>query len=129
MPRSGSTFLHELIGADPDNRAPRVWEVMFPLPAPRRDQARDLRVLKAAARLCWFRRLAPEADAVRPLRASTPQECVAIQSYTLLSEEFVAACHVPSYEAFLHSTDLRPGRGERLSALWSGLEVWEKDGW
>src|ERR1041384_459072 len=32
MPRSGSTFLHELLAEDPANRAPRVWEVMFPLP-------------------------------------------------------------------------------------------------
>jgi LPS sulfotransferase NodH len=108
MPRSGSTFLHELLAADPGNRAPRAWEVMFPLPAPRRDQTRDLRVLRAAARLWWFRRLAPGADAVHPLRASTPQECTAIQSYTLLSEEFVATCHVPGYESFLHSADLRP---------------------
>jgi hypothetical protein len=109
MPRSGSTFLHELLAADPANRAPRVWEVMFPIPAPRHDHPRnDLRRLKAAARLWWFRRLAPGADSVHPLRTSTPQECVAIQSYTLLSEEFMATCHVPSYEAFLHSTDLRP---------------------
>ena len=109
MPRSGSTFLHELLAADPDNRAPRVWEVMFPIPTPRRDQPqRDLRILKAATRLWWFRRLAPGADAVHPLRACTPQECVAIQSHTFLSEEFVATCHVPSYEAFLHSTDLTP---------------------
>ena len=32
MPRSGSTFLHELLAEDSENRAPRVWEVMFPLP-------------------------------------------------------------------------------------------------
>src|SRR5215467_7829698 len=29
MPRSGSTFLHELMAEDPNHRAPRVWEVMF----------------------------------------------------------------------------------------------------
>src|SRR6202050_4469729 len=32
MPRSGSTFLHELMAEDPENRVPRVWEVMFPIP-------------------------------------------------------------------------------------------------
>jgi hypothetical protein len=32
IPRSGSTFLHELLAEDPENRAPRVWEVMFPIP-------------------------------------------------------------------------------------------------
>ena len=32
MPRSGSTFLHELLTEDPENRVPRVWEVIFPIP-------------------------------------------------------------------------------------------------
>jgi hypothetical protein len=109
MPRSGSTFLHELLTEDPENRAPRVWEVMFPLPAPAGGQrARDSRVRKAAACLWWFRRLAPGADAVFPMRANTPHECVAIHSYTLMSEEFVSTCRIPSYERFLHAADLRP---------------------
>lgn len=109
MPRTGSTFLHELLAEDPANRAPRVWEVMFPLPGrgARKDDS-DRRVRKAAACLWWFRHLAPEADAVYPMRAWTPHECVAIQSYTLLSEEFISTCRIPAYEAFLHSIDLRP---------------------
>src|ERR1043166_7136244 len=41
MPRSGSTFLHELLAQDPDNRVPRVWEVMFPVPAPQLKPIRD----------------------------------------------------------------------------------------
>ena len=32
MARSGFTFLHELMVEDPQNRGPRVWEVMFPIP-------------------------------------------------------------------------------------------------
>ena len=49
-PRSGSTFLHELIAEDPDNRAPRVWEVMFPIPKPgRNSRSPDPRIRKAAA--------------------------------------------------------------------------------
>ncbi len=109
MPRSGSTFLHELLVQDPDNRAPRVWEVMFPLPAPgARQSCLDRRVRRAAASLWWFRRLAPGADSVHPIRAHTPQECVAIHSYTFLSEEFIATGHVPAYESFLHAADLGP---------------------
>lgn len=109
MPRSGSTFLHELLAADPGNRAPRVWEVMFPVPAPEAER-RDWgpRIRRAAICLWWFRRLAPRADSVYPMRACTPQECVAIHSYTLLSEEFLSTCRIPAYEAFLHSTDLGP---------------------
>jgi hypothetical protein len=109
MPRSGSTFLHELLAADPALRAPRVWEVMYPVTANRPDRGwRDRRLWNAATSLWWFRRLSPGADAVYPMRARTPHECVAIHSYCLISEEFVSSCHVPAFEAFLRSTDLVP---------------------
>ena len=109
MPRSGSTFLHELLAADPNHRSPKAWEVMFPLPAPEFQTADfDSRVRKAAACLWWFRRLAPGADTVYPMRACTPHECVAIHSYTFLSEEFVSTCRIPSYENFLRAEGLRP---------------------
>lgn len=108
-PRSGSTFLHELLAEDPNNRSPRVWEVMFPVPAAgwRPGQA-DPRIRKAAACLWWFRRLAPQADAVFPMRAGTPHECVAIHSYTFMSEEFISTCRIPGYERFLRQADLSP---------------------
>jgi integrase len=109
IPRSGSTFLHELMAEDPENRAPRVWEVMFPIPAQSgSSREADRWVRKAETSLWWFRRLAPRADSVYPMRARTPHECVAIHSYTLLSEEFASTCHIPTYEAFLRSTELVP---------------------
>lgn len=109
MPRSGSTFLHELLSQDPDNRSPRVWEIMFPLPAPERDiTGHDWRVRRANMNLWWFRRLAPGADEVYPVRAVTPHECLGMHSYTLMSEEFIATARVPGYEKFLHATGLRP---------------------
>jgi hypothetical protein len=108
-PRSGSTFLHELLAADPALRAPRVWEVMFPVTANEPDCGwRDRRVWNAATSLWWFRRLSRGADAVYPMRARTPHECVAIHSYCLMSEEFVSSCRVPAYEGFLRSADLVP---------------------
>lgn len=109
MPRSGSTFLHELMAEDPNHRAPRVWEVMFPLGASRRQVRNQAqRIRKTERCLWWFRRLAPRADAVYPMRARTPHEDVAIQSHTFLSEEFISSCRIPRYEAFLRSADLTP---------------------
>jgi hypothetical protein len=109
MPRSGSTFLHELLSQDPDNRSPKAWEVMFPLPAPEAGREnRDPRVRRTNACLWWFRRFAPRADEVYPMRACTPHECVAIHSFTLLSEEFVTTCRVPTYEKFLRTVGLGP---------------------
>jgi hypothetical protein len=107
MPRSGSTFLHELLSEDPGNRAARVWEVMFPVsPKGNNGNGADPRIRMAATRLWWFRRLARRPDSVYPMRASTPHECVAIHSYTLLSQEFISTARIPTYESFLRSTDL-----------------------
>jgi hypothetical protein len=109
MPRSGSTFLHELMAENPENRAPRVWEVMFPIPTRKNVRSSvDPRIRKAEACLWWFRRLAPLADGVYPIRASTPHECVAIHSYTMLSQEFAITCRIPAYEAFLCEGNLGP---------------------
>src|ERR1700759_2680432 len=47
MPRSGSTFLHELMAEDPENRAPRVWEVIFPIPTRDARSGLDPRIRKA----------------------------------------------------------------------------------
>ena len=103
MPRSGSTFLHELLAQDADNRAPRVWEIMSPLPtAPKR------RIRRTANCLWWFRRITPQADSVHPIRATTPHECVAIHSYTMMSREFETTFRVPTYEAYLNSIDFDP---------------------
>src|ERR1700751_2146057 len=75
MQRSGSTFLHELLAEDPENRVPRVWEVMFPISTHSKPSKKvDRRVRKAEASLSWFRRLAPGADAVYPIGAWTPPE-------------------------------------------------------
>jgi hypothetical protein len=109
IPRSGNTLLHELLAAIPANRAPRVWEVMYPLAAGGDESpGPEPYIRKTEACLWWFRRLAPRADSVYPMRAMTPHECVAIQSYTFMSEEFVSTCRIPSYEAFLRATDLTP---------------------
>jgi Sulfotransferase family len=106
MPRSGSTFLHELLAEDGRNRVPRVWEVMFPIAGHNRTRSEvDSRVGRAEFCLWLFRRLAPGANSVYPLRAWTPHECVAIHSYTLLSEEFAMICRVPAYEAFLRGAN------------------------
>jgi len=109
MPRSGSTFLHELLAEDPRHRAPLAWEVMFPLADQAGDSKDEARRIRKAEFCLWcFRRLAPQADEVYPMRGRTPHECVAIHSYTFLSEEFVSTCRVNDYETFLHSTDLTP---------------------
>ena len=115
MPRSGSTFLHELLAQDPANRVPEFWEVMFPLPVPKpRDGSAAWRIWKAKMNLWWFRFFAPQADSVYPMRAHTPHECVAIHSYTLMSQEFVSIFHVPGYESWLNRMSMLPANAWQI---------------
>jgi hypothetical protein len=109
MPRSGSTFLHDLLCVDPANRAPRVWEVMFPLSVTRKaSQTFNWKIWNASMRLWLFRKIVPMADSVHPIRATSPQECEAIHSFTFYSEEFITTNWLPEYETFLRHTDFNP---------------------
>ncbi len=108
MPRSGTTLLHDLFAQDPGNRVPRTWEVMFPMPPPRREEFdSDPRIRKADRRLRWLRWTRPEIVKAHPIGASLPQECIAITSYSLRSDEFLEMFHIPSYEKWLRSQDMR----------------------
>jgi hypothetical protein len=46
-PRSGTTLMHALMSVDPDARALRFWEVMYPSPPPGRSGADDARRARA----------------------------------------------------------------------------------
>jgi hypothetical protein len=109
LPRTGSTLLHHLLGQDPAGRVARAWEVMEPSPPP--EIARpdpDPRIARAAARLRWFDRLAPDFKAIHPLGAELPLECIAIMSASFVSPRFHTTYHVPSYQTWLTGEDLRP---------------------
>jgi hypothetical protein len=58
LPRSGTTFLHGLLADDPLNRAPRIWEAIYPRPEHR---AADFGAgrRKVALQLRIFNRLSP----------------------------------------------------------------------
>jgi hypothetical protein len=98
LPRSGTTFLHRLMMTDPDNRAPLVWETIFPWPNP---NGPDRRVARVARQLSMFEWLAPEFRALHPLDATSPQECSEITAHVFRSLRFDTNYHVPSYRRWL----------------------------
>jgi hypothetical protein len=112
MPRSGSTFLHDLLAQDPNNRVPLTWEVMFPLPSPKCEGIdSDPRIRKAENRLKWLLWTKPSVVKAHPIGARLPQECVAIMSYSFQSDEFLCTFRIPSYESWLRTCDLIPAYG------------------
>lgn len=111
MPRSGTSLLHALLAADPDNRAPRSWELMTPSP-PAPDAAEK------------SRRIAVAAEAVRAFVAATPDilkvhpywdeagraavECEDIMQLSLISPYFPAFFRLPNYDRWLATADHGP---------------------
>lgn len=106
-PRTGTTILHALLVADPASRAPLGWELLRPLPPPLVG-AEDGRVALVEAELRMLARVTPGMDAIHEYGARNPKECLSAMSFELQSEEFTARYHVPSYVAWLQSSDMTP---------------------
>jgi hypothetical protein len=100
LPRSGSTFLHRLLTADPDTIAPECWQTVFPYPEAEAAGS-DRRRARVDRQLRWFADLAPELQKVHPLDSGTPQECTEITAHVFQSLRFDTTYHVPSYARWL----------------------------
>jgi len=106
LPRSGTTLLHNLLAADPEHRAPLMWEVMAPSPPTVVDEKR--RIQRAAQSCHYFNRLAPTFCYVHAVGAELPQECVGLMTPTFLSDQFDTMYYVSSYRTWFFQQDLRP---------------------
>jgi len=98
LPRSGTTFLHRLMMADSDNRAPLVWETIYPSPVAGSAERRIKRVNKQLKAFEW---LAPEFRGLHPLEATSPQECSEITAHVFRSLRFDTTYNIPTYRAWL----------------------------
>ena len=102
MPRSGTSFLHELLCEDDSNQVVRCWETIYPLPI--RDDApddSDRRRKKVNRQLAAFKWIAPEIRFLHPIDADTPQECTEITGHIFRGMRFDTTHYVPSYRHWL----------------------------
>ncbi len=108
LPRSGTTFLHNLLAQDPDNLAPLCWETIYPQPKPgSRRNGRDRRPEKVDRQIAAFARLAPELGQVHPITAYSAQECTEITAHIFQSLRLDTTHRVPSYRRWLDRTGHR----------------------
>jgi hypothetical protein len=98
LPRSGTTFLHRLMLDDPENRAPLVWETIYPSA---RSGTKEQRIKRVARQLRTFEWLAPEFRSLHPLEATSPQECSEITSHVFRSLRFDTTYLIPSYRQWM----------------------------
>ena len=96
LQRTGTTMLHRLLAADPDNRALLSWEAISPAPDPKQKSgARDARIKQAEIAEKGLKYLAPEED-------------VLLMEFALMSQVPEAMMRIPSYSAWLKTQDAQP---------------------
>jgi Sulfotransferase family len=101
MPRSGTTFLHNMLAQDEANAVVHCWETIYP--ATRNPERRRNAV---ARQLAGFARVAPKLAAVHDLSADSPQECTEITAHLFASYRFDTTHHVPSYREWIDGAGL-----------------------
>ena len=102
LPRSGTTFLHNLLAQDPANLAPRCWQTIYPYPERGRPSADPWRRRDLVARqFANFLRFLPELPDLHPLEADAAQECIEITGQVIRSLRFDTTHYVPTYQQWL----------------------------
>lgn len=118
LPRTGSTLLHNLFAQDPEIRVPRMWEMMVPSPPPGHPDSRsEPRIRLTNKLLKGFYWVAPQFKVVHPMTALDPTECVTIMSHSFMSAQFQSTYHIPTYQKWLESGNLRPAYREHRQFL------------
>ncbi len=97
LPRSGTTWMHRLLCRARGTRALKLWELLEPLPPPRRDRRRrgtvkDLKMVKAAA---------PSLDAKHFTSADAAEECMLLLNPSMHSVAYWVMQPAYSYLAWL----------------------------
>jgi len=83
LPRSGTSALFSLLGADPAARPLRLWETQCPDPLPLPPGTPDPRRAAIDAHYAQGREKRPEWTKIHFTSADTPEECVLLHAYAM----------------------------------------------
>lgn len=124
LQRTGTTKLHRLLTADPDNRVLRSWEAINPVPFTLNMNGKDKRIKIAKTSEKALRWMTPGFFAIHPVEHSAPEEDILLLDVTFLSTTPEATTNVPSYSDWLEKTDQSHAYeyGSRLLRLMQWLQ-------
>ena len=106
LPRSGTTFLFNLLSLDSNHRSPLAWEMFFPVPIVEQNTKGYKRRVKKTDFMMFFqRKLIPGLDLVHPIQSTDPEECLLITPFSLKSLLYSYMARIPSYEDYLKQSD------------------------
>ena len=107
FPRPGTTLLHNLLACDPAARWMRLWEGLYPAPAPQSLED-DPRIAEVEEWAAGFEKVAPRLAAAHKLAPRGPEECLWLIEHTFNDLIFELRAHVPTYSRWLaeHEADV-----------------------
>jgi hypothetical protein len=107
--RTGTTFLHAVLAADPNNRAGRAWELFYPV-GRRRDPFGDAawRKRKAKITIGLNHSFIPDQDVVHHVTPDGFEECLFLLQHDLASVTIFAAWGTWSYARRMLDWDMIP---------------------
>lgn len=110
QPRTGTTFLFDLLAQDPGLRVPLTWEVDLPMPPPATaTYDTDPRIDQVQATIDGADALIPGFTSFHAIGARLGQECVRITAAEFASMIFTTQYRLPSYRRWLlDDADLVP---------------------
>jgi hypothetical protein len=100
--RSGTTFLHELLACDPDNRPPLLWELLHTLPYD--DASAEL----CHAEITLMDEIVPAFTAMHENGGGLPTECIFAFAHQFSSDIYTGLYNVGSYTVWRSGRDHAP---------------------
>ncbi len=108
LPRTGTTALSQLVGADPQFRSLRMWESQSPTPPPEAaTQHSDPRIAQAAAGLKMLDEMFPLMKTLYNSEPTAPTECQDLMGMSFRTFHFDGAVRAPGYLSWLMGCDMR----------------------
>jgi len=109
LPRTGTTFLHNLLACDPKARVPLMWELYLPSPPPTsKTRKNDPRIEVARKRVERLLKIAPHLSLLHPLDPEGPDECFHLFKNSFMTPAFVLMANVGEYLEWLYAQDMMP---------------------
>lgn len=109
LPRTGTTALHRLLGADPAHQGLELWLAEYPQPRPARDkwesypEYRRLRAYYAKAH-----RENPDFMGLHYIAEDVLEECWQLLRQSIHSVSYESLAHIPTYARWLQKQDWTP---------------------
>ena len=118
LPRTGTTALSQLVGADPQFRSLRMWESQQPCPPPELvTQHSDPRIAQAEAGLAMMNEMFPLFSSMYNSEATAATECQDLMGMSFRTFHFDGVVRVPGYLAWLMDCDMRETYAFHRTAL------------